>query len=144
MLVAGGASAGFCDGCCAGCFEGLISQALSSKPLASFSGGAGARAKGVSIRSLAFSSLASFSFNMLASTTSSLCTAGAGRPLRVLFLRAPPGPEKRPPPTLSGDVAPSLISALASSIIGAESFSTYLCDQTWYLDISSLVIYRLL
>ncbi len=113
MVVAGGASVGFCEDCCAGCFEGLISQALSSKPLASFFGGAGAWAKGVSLRSLAFSSVASFSFNILASTTSSLCTAGAGRPLRVLFLRAPPGPEKRPPPALSGDIAPFLISASA-------------------------------
>ena len=122
MLVAGGASAGFCDGCCSGCFEGLISHALSSKPLASFFGGAGAWAKGVSVRSLALSLLASFSFNILASTTSSLCTAGAGRPLRVLFLRAPPSPENRLPPTLSRDVAPSLISALAPSTIWRRVF----------------------
>lgn len=117
MLIAGGASAGFCAGCCAGCFEGLISQALSSKPLASFFGGAGAWAKGVSVRSFAFSSRASFDFNILASITSSLCTGAAGRPLRVLFLRAPPGPEKRPPPALSGDVAPSVISALPPSVL---------------------------
>lgn len=115
MFIAGGASAGFCDDCCAGCFEGLISQALSSKPLTSFFGGAGAWARGVSVRSLVFSLRASFDFNILASTTSLLCTGAAGWLLRVLFLRAPPGPEKRPPPALSGDVAPPVISALAPS-----------------------------
>ena len=35
-----------------------------------------------------------------------VCTAGAGRPLRVLFLSVPPGPENRPPPVLLGEATP--------------------------------------
>ena len=101
-----GAVTGFWAGFCGACFEGLTSHASSSKPCVSFLGGAGARASGVSVRSSALSSLDSFWLNLLALTTSSLWTAGAGRPLRVLFLSVPPGPEKRPPPALSGDVTP--------------------------------------
>lgn len=44
--------------------------------------------------------------NAFASTTSSFCTAGAGRPFRVLFRSAPLGPEKRPPLVPTGEVVP--------------------------------------
>ena len=104
MAAAAGAAAGFCAICCAGRFDGLTSHASSSKPLVSFLGGAGAWDTGVSARSDRLSSPDAFWLNLVASTTSSLWTAGAGLPLRVLFLKAPPGPEKSPLVAPSGDV----------------------------------------
>ena len=110
-----GAAAGCWLGCCVGVLEGLTSHASSSKPRVSFFGGGGAVSDGIGTASdlgFAFSSPFSFCLNVLASTTSLLCTVGAGRPLRVLFLRAPPGPEKRPPLSPSGACAPSPMSTL--------------------------------
>ena len=98
-----------------GVFEGLTSHASSSKPRVSFFGGGGAVSDGVGTASdldFAFSSSFSRCLNVLASTTSLLCTVGAGRPLRVLFLSAPPGPEKRPPPSPSGVCPPFSLSAV--------------------------------
>ena len=100
-----------------GCFEGLTSQASSSKlaVVLFFLGGGGAAAKGVNAESdgdaIFFSLL--FGFKLSASTTSLLWIGGAGRPFRVLLRRAPPGPEKRPPPSL-GDrgASPSSVSPL--------------------------------
>ena len=102
--VGAGADAGGGDGA-TGAAEadtdraGFTSQALSSKPSALFPG-TEADARGVATASatagfLTVSSV--FCSKAFGSTTSLVCTGGAGRPLRVLFLRVPPGPEKRPP-----------------------------------------------
>lgn len=101
------------EGCCTALeasFDGFTSQmASSSNPRLSLFGGAGAEAKGVETDfNLAFvSSSCDFPcFRASASTTSLLWIAGAGRPFRVLFRRAPPGPENKPP-VVFGDVATS-------------------------------------
>ena len=118
-LVAGvGAAEGSWLDCCTGFLEGLTSHASSSNPRVSFFGGGGTVSNGVGTASglgFAFSSPFSLCLNLLASTTSLLCTVGAGRPLRVLFLSAPPGPEKRPPPSPSGACPPSSYVRLAAT-----------------------------
>ena len=107
-VAAGGeATAGFAAGSGTDCLEGFTFQASSSNPLVSFLGGAGALDKGVSARSFALSSAGLFWANLVASTTSWLSTAGAGRPLRVLFLNAPPGPENSPPAASSEGAPPA-------------------------------------
>ena len=115
-LAAGvGATAGCWLDCCVEFLEGLTSHASSSNPRGSFLCGGGAASNGVgTVSGLGFSFSSSFSLclKVFASTTSLLCTVGAGRPLRVLFLSAPPGPENRPPPSASGACAPSPTSAL--------------------------------
>ena len=77
----------------ADCFAGLTVQASFSNPGRSFCGGGGPASS---------SSPFSLLLKALSSTTSLLSRAGAGRPFRVLFRKAPPGPENRPPP-ISGD-----------------------------------------
>ena len=93
------------------CLDGFTSQASSSKPpLVLLSGSGGAEAIGVDTDS-AWSSIffsVPFCLKLSASTTSLLWTAGAGRPLRVLFLKVPPGPENSPPPLLLGESGLSL------------------------------------
>ena len=89
--VSGGAAAGDC-----GFLDGFTSQASSSNPRLSLAGGGGAGAESESCLPLLTSPF-SFGLKAFSSITSLLSTAGAGRPFLVLFLRAPPGPEKRPP-----------------------------------------------
>jgi hypothetical protein len=92
----------------AGCLGGLTSHALSSNPAIFFSGG-GADARGVGVASTGLLTASSvFCSKAFGSTTSLVCTGGAGRPLRVLFLRAPPGPEKRPPSSPFSKLTPFL------------------------------------
>lgn len=114
-LAAGvGAAVGSRLDCCAGVLEGLTSHASSSKPRVSFLGGGGADSNDFGTPSdpgFAFSSSISLCLNVLASTRSLLCIVGAGRPLRVLFRRAPPGPEKRPPASPSEACPPCPMSA---------------------------------
>ena len=97
--AATGAGAGADAGAVGVCvLAGLTSHASSSKPpLASL---AGAEVRGVALASAGASLDAGLSILCLkafSSTTSFVCTAGAGLPLRVLFLSAPPGPENSPP-----------------------------------------------
>lgn len=104
-----GAGAGAGVACCGwDCFVGLTSHASSSKPpVADFDTGAGADAIGVGTDSASVFACGSPEFcweNAFGSTVSLVWVAGAGRPLRVLFLRAPPAPENRPPsPSASSD-----------------------------------------
>lgn len=103
----------------------MTSHASSSNLTLSFLGGGGADANDVVTDSVgvAFLSLP-LCFKLSASTTSLLWTGGAGRPLRVLFLKVPPGPEKRPPPVSLGDsgASPSSSSTLLLTFRSLDLF----------------------
>ena len=82
----------------AGVFEGLTFQASSSNPDTPEC--VGAEVSGVAVASAGCAFLEGSSeacLNASGSTTSLVCTAGAGLPFLVLLRRAPPGPEKSPP-----------------------------------------------
>lgn len=102
-----GVGADLTVGAILGFFEGLTSQASSSKPFVGLFSGFDTDANGVcSERSFSDFSAFALCLKVAASTTSSFCTAGAGRPFRVLFLSAPPGPENSPPLAPLGEVDP--------------------------------------
>lgn len=86
------------------CFKGFTSQAASSKPPGDFLSGMRSVAVGAGSERSSTRSPATLCLKVWASTTSSFCTAGAGRPFRVLFLSAPPGPENNPPPLPVGEI----------------------------------------
>lgn len=110
------------------CFDGFTSHASSSKPSSSFFSGADTEPVGIgadSEWSVRVSSSAFLDLNTLGSTTSWVCTAGAGRPLRVLFRSVPPGPEKSPPTVPLGEVVP-LSASFAVSIESSSPKLTFL------------------
>lgn len=104
------------------------SHALSSNPVlirrSGFGGAAGAVVRGVGTASVGVAVPFSLEAKALASTTSFVSTAGAGRPFLVLFLMAPPAPANRPPFAVSPLVAAPSIGVLCRPNLLSRCFIT--------------------